>query len=132
MTLVHQGQIGPDGKLTLVNPETFRRALRGLANAPVDITIRRHRKTRSDRQNRFYWHIVIGLTAEYCGYQPEEMHDAWKWRLLRLEDPDHLMPTVRSTASLTTQEFESYIDQIRTVAATELGVVIPLPNEVQL
>jgi hypothetical protein len=130
MTLVHQGQIGPDGKLTLVNPETFRRALRGLLNAPVDITIRRHRKTRSDRQHRYYFGVVVAVLAEFTGYTSDELHDALKMKFL-LVDPESSLPTVRSTTSLTTVEFEDFLERVRTWAAADLGVVIPLPNEAE-
>lgn len=130
MTLVHQGQVDSEGKLTLVNPETFRRVLRGFLNAPVDITIRRHRKSRSDRQNAYYWAVVVGMLAEFCGYTPEEMHEALKWKFLRRE-ADGPLPTVRSTTELGTQEFEDYVEMVRMWAATDLGVVVPLPNEIE-
>lgn len=117
------------GNLHLVDRHGFARHVRTFAGRDVDVIVRHPKRHRSDRQNRFYWSVVIGLTAEHCGYLPEEMHDAWKLRLLRREDPDHPMPTLRSTADLTTQEFEDYIAQIRIIAATELDVQIPEPNE---
>ncbi len=122
------GAVDKAGKLTLADRDALSGYLRGLIG-PVELVIRKRRAKRSDPQNRYYWGVVIALTAEYCGYQPEEMHDAWKLKLLRQEDPDHPMPTIRSTTSLSTQEFEDYLERIRTIAATDLGVVIPLPNE---
>jgi hypothetical protein len=129
MTLVHQGQVDSDGKLTLVNPERFRRALRGLLNAPVDVTVRRHRRTRSDRQHRYYFGVVVEILSEFTGYTSDEMHDALKWKFLQV-DPGSSLPTVRSTTNLTTVEFEDFLERVRMWAAADLRVVIPLPNEV--
>lgn len=101
-----------------------------MLNAPVDITIRRHRKTRSDRQHRYYFGVVVAVLAEFTGYTSDEMHDALKWKFLRV-DPESLLPTVRSTTSLTTVEFEDFLELVRAWAAADLGVVIPLPNEAE-
>jgi hypothetical protein len=130
VTLVHQARVDAAGKLTLVNPETFRRAMREFAEAPVELTVRRLRKRRSDRQHRYYFGVVVAMLAEFTGYTSDEMHDALKWKFLRV-DPESSLPTVRSTTSLTTVEFEDFLERVRTWAAADVGVVIPLPNEAE-
>jgi hypothetical protein len=92
------------------------------------VRIARRKAHRSQQANNYYWGVVIALTADYCGYEPEEMHDAFKLKFLRSEDTDHPLPTVKSTASLTTDEFWDYIDQIKRFAASELGVYVPDPQ----
>ena len=39
------------------------------------------------------------------------------------------LPTLRSTTDLDTSEFEYYMKEIRQFASSELGIIIPEPNE---
>lgn len=82
---------------------------------------------RSNEQNRYYWAVIIAITADHYGYEPEEMHDAWKAEFLRVVEPGK-PARVRSTASLTTLEAEQYYEQIRRKAA-ETDCYVPEPNE---
>jgi hypothetical protein len=58
------------------------------------------------------------------------MHEALKFKFLQ-DKTDTNLPTVKSTASLSTVEFEVYLDNVRQWAATDLSCSIPLPNEVE-
>lgn len=98
-------------------------------NGPVTVTIRRYRPPKSSGQNRYLHGVVIKLLAEHCGYDPEEMRDALKWRFLRTHEGGDL-PAVRSVADLDTAEMTEFIEQIRRLAA-ELGCVIPDPGEIE-
>jgi hypothetical protein len=124
-----KAKVTEEGKLLVYNQKVFWAYMKRLAGHDVVVDIYLGRAVRSQPQNRYYWGVVVAILAEECGYQREEMHEALKWKFLRLEDPDHPIPTVRSTTDLTTQEFEEYLEQIRIWAASELGVVIPMPNE---
>lgn len=116
------------GKVHLDAKGTYDRFVAGLEGAKVTISVVKHRNTRSLSQNSFYWGVVIPLLADHCGYDREELHDALKFRFLRVhEDTD--LPTVRSTASLNTKEFGEYLDDVIRLAA-EMGVVIPEAGEV--
>jgi hypothetical protein len=129
--LTFQARVDGTGHLHLVDRHGFRRAVRTFAGTSVDLVLRRHAKHRSDRQSRYYFGVVVAMLAEHLGYTRDEMHDALKLRFLRLEDADHPLPTVRSTASLTSAEFERYLEDVRIFAASTLGVIIPLPNEAE-
>jgi len=39
------------------------------------LTISLKKPTRSEAQLRYYW-VIVGLIADYCGYNSEELHDA--------------------------------------------------------
>ena len=107
--------------------------LRSLSGRPVDVTIKVHRNTRSNKANAFYWGAVIALLAEHCGYEPEEMHEALAMRFLRIEDDPWLHTPRRKHTPLTdTKEFGEYVDQCIRFAALELGVVIPSANEIEV
>jgi hypothetical protein len=116
-------------KLDLHRALDFGSYLRGLAGKPLEIIVRRRRAQRSHAQNAFYWGVVIAITAEYCGYEPDEMHEAWKLDLLTVHDEGKPLPRVRSTTDLSTAEFEDYVERIRRKAA-EMGCDVPEPNEV--
>ena len=125
------GRVNEAGKIELNQPDRFRAYLETFRGQQIDLLIRRHRRTRSNNQNRYYWGVVVSILAESFGYSPDEMHNALAWRFLRLDDRPEL-PTVRSTTTLTTGEFERYLEAVRTWASIEQGVFIPLPNEVDL
>lgn len=84
---------------------------------------------RSDKENRYYWAVIVKTLADFCGYTSEEMHEALKWQFLKVVTPGK-PNKVRSTSDLTTVEAEEYYESIRQWAAQEYGVIIPLPNEV--
>lgn len=87
------------------------------------------KKKRSLNENNYYWGVVIEILSEYTGYTPQEMHDALRFKFLRDKSERDLLPRMKSTAGLTTDEFEDYLSQIRIWAAQDLACPIPLPNE---
>lgn len=95
----------------------------------VDVTVSRHRAKRSDNQNRYLWGVVYKLISETTGYTCEESHEAMKMLFLRV-NRDGLPDTVKSTAALSTSDFEEYAENIRRWASVEINCYIPLPNEV--
>lgn len=117
-------------KFILDDPQKFGKYLESLHGLPIEITVQKRRKNRSDHQNRYYWGVLIPELCNYFGYEKEEMHEALKWELLRKPANSHTMPdTVRSTADLTTKEFEEYLESIRRWASIRYQIVLPLPHE---
>ena len=117
------------GKLVLKLQDRFNDYLRSLEGQEVQVVVGKPRKPRSNQENRYYWGVVIKLLSEHTGYSEDEMHDAL--RMLFLTDKTSKMPTLKSTALLSTVEFEEYMSQIRMWASTELQVYVPEPNEVE-
>jgi hypothetical protein len=126
-TPVFRGKIEA-GKICLDRRDEFAAVIASLDGKPVELILRRLRTKRSSNQNKYYWGVVIALFAEHCGYSAEEMHDALKWQLLQKHEQG-VLPTVRSTADLSVDEFTEYVEQSRMLAAG-MGVVIPGPEEV--
>lgn len=91
---------------------------------------------RSIAENKFFHGVVIPILAEHTGYNPAEMKEILKAKFLsetRVIDTVHGMAEIqyiKPTSSLTTIEFEAFLDKIRMWAAQELSCVVPLPNEV--
>lgn len=127
------GRVDDAGKLLLYNMPGFRGLLKFLSGKQVVVTVGALKKDRSSNQNRYYWSVVVKTLGDDLGYAQDEMHEALKLKFLRMEaEPEkrRVLATVRSTARLTTDEFEDYLDRIRMWAAADMGIVIPLPNEV--
>lgn len=117
-----------ENKLHIHNRAMLDKYIARFNGSEVQVTIGKKQRNRSENENRYYWGVVVNILADYCGYMPQEMHEALKWKFLRKTDGK--LETVRSTASLSTNEFEEYLEKIRIWANTELSILIPLPNEV--
>ena len=118
-----------NGQLFFENRERFDKYLGGLTGK-VKVVVRKWRKNRSLNQNSYYWGVVIKILAEELGYTDEQCHNALKWEFLRVEGKR--IPTIKSTALLTTLEFMDFIDKIQIWAAQELNINIPSPNEIDI
>ena len=103
--------------------------LASLEGQRVEAIVRKKRKQRSTQQNKYYWSVIIGILADFCGYDPEGMHEALKEKFLGSERDSHGLKKIRSTTDLTTDEFISYTNQVVIWAAQNLSVYIPGPNE---
>lgn len=132
MTHFH-GHVDPKGKLHLVDLRRWQDRLQQLAGKPVVVTLDRPRKRATESQRKYYWGVIVEMLANELGYTKEEMHEALKYKFLRTEaEPDRrrVLETVRSTEDLSTTEREKFHEDVRMWAARDLGIVIPLPNEV--
>jgi hypothetical protein len=107
-----------------------------LRNVTVEVVVRKHKSTRSDLQNRWYWGQVMHLISEHTGHTPEEIHEYCKARFLpkhvALCDGNGVVIDDRvvggSTTQLTTAEMADYCEAIRAFALESLGVAIPDPD----
>lgn len=133
MIEVHPATVDEHGKLRLSDEVRFRKSLQTLRNANVEVTVRRRRAQRSHQQNAYYWGVVVALLAEHLGYQADEMHEALKFKFLRTEAEEvQGLPRVKSSASLSTVEFNTYVENVVTWASAEFGLDIPDPNQVEV
>lgn len=101
-----------------------------LAGHRVELVLRLARpgrRTRTDRQNAYYWGVVLEEFADFLGDTRDELHEALKFKFLGLENPDGRLPRVRSTASLTPKEFTFYIERVVHLAV-DYGCYITPPE----
>jgi hypothetical protein len=85
---------------------------------------------RSQKQNAYYWGVVLKIMGAEIGYLPDEIHQLMCKEFLSYErSPGELF--VKSTTKLSTVEFEDYLANVRRFAATELSIFIPMPNETE-
>lgn len=130
-TTVTGGRLHPAGRDTLI--AEFNRH----EGKDICITVERKRKKRSLNQNQYYWGVVIPackkILEEYGNdVDDEEVHSFLKEHVGKLTgsviDGKGRRAITKSSASLSTTEFEQYIMRIIVWAATE-HVIIPSPNE---
>ena len=101
-------------------------------DVPYILQITRFHPPRSQSENKYYWGVIVKAISDYTGMFDDEVHDALKQKFLTesivLKNGIE-MSYAKSTASLTTVEFEDYCRKIRIWANTDLGLNIPLPHE---
>lgn len=126
------GTVSPAGKLTLDARDTFVDHVRAHAGQRVELVLRKHRRQRSNQQNKYYWSVVVEMVAEHCGYEPEEAHEALAWHLLAIPPEDGKLPRRQRTPKLDTAEFGDYVERVKRFAAEEWGLYIPDAQRVEL
>ena len=131
MLRVH-AHVRPD-KLEIIEEQDFKKFLRNRVWEIITLDIEQVRSIRSLQENRYYFWVVIKILSEYFGYTPEEMHEVLKTafltKKLRMKhDKRRKLTMIRSTTTLTTLEFEEYLEKVR-LFARGFNVYIPLPNE---
>jgi hypothetical protein len=129
-----------NGRLPRQVSEAVGAAIRRCEGKRIVVSLREQKRTRSNPQNRFYWGVVIPAVLDMFveagnDTNPEEVHSFLKEQVggsvcvkVLLTPDGKRRPVLRSSADLSTQEFEDYLERIR-VWAAEIGTIIPLPNE---
>lgn len=118
------------GKVIFNDRDKFDSHLISLEDKNIDIIVRKHRKDRTNPQNRYMWGVCYKLISETTGYTIDEIHDSM--RAMFLMDNSGKFPIVRSSTSLTTVEMGEYLSQIKIWASQELNCYIPDPDDVFL
>lgn len=103
-----------------------------LAEKPImTVEILPFKKNRSSQQNRYYFGAVLPLLADNYGDSKNDFHEYLKRKFL--------MPTVvkvngftfeimPSTAKLSTNDFNEFVEQVCRFASEEMGIFVPPPN----
>lgn len=124
--------VGEDLSLKYLNIAAVKTHLLKMKGKTVQITIEERKKRRSNPQNAYYHGVVLKMIADFCGYRGEDeiagIHEELKRKFLPKIGNLNI---TKSTSSLNTEEFSSFIENVRRWAAEELGIYIPDPNEVE-
>ncbi len=131
------GNITEMGKLTLFQPKELVKWLVDNRGNLVSLTITVKKKTRSNKQNAYYWGVVIPMVQEAMNeygqdFSKDETHDYLKkeFNWVEVETKNgHYMKVPRSTSKLSTIEFMDYKEKIQQFGAQVLDIYIPDPNE---
>lgn len=97
-----------------------------------DVDISLHREQRSISQNSLYWLWLACICSE-TGSDKDQVHDELRKMYLPKIEVIGLFGEVNekpvSTSKLTTQQFKEYLDKIQAFAGSELGIILPLPED---
>jgi hypothetical protein len=98
----------------------------------------KHRKRRTDRQNRMYWPLVVQPFADFLreqgeSYTDDDAHELLKAKFLRVsvanKDTGEVIGEIpRSTTTLTTEEFYDYVEKCVAWLADMFGIECPSPD----
>ena len=126
-----------DGKTIKYSQPRLAQALRGSKACEVTIVIERLVATRSARQNRAWWKVIMGALSEHTGYTPAECHELVKAKflsesfLIAHAETGEVVEEFTiggSTRKLDKMKFNDLIEKVQRWAAEELGFVIPDPD----
>ena len=123
-----------DGRIEIKSYKIFADDIRKCEGKDVLISVEDRYRIRSEKQNRYYWGVVIRLIAESTGYESEEVHQLFKKHFLSYKKKSkqgQILEFTKSTAELNWQDFNKYIEQIKTyVRDNEVlrHIVIPDPD----
>lgn len=135
----YPGRVTAHGQLYASDRRPFLAYLRTLAGEDVEITVMKRRSKRSLSQNAWLHGVALPLIADHCGYDVHERERLHYDLLAKYFGtivvsglvpgaPTRIVP-VKTSSQLTTKEFAEYMDWIVRFSASELGVVIPLPDD---
>lgn len=122
------------------NRRLIRDAIATFEGKTISLTIKRHRKQRSNPQNSFYWGIVIPLVQEGLREATGEVRDSNSIHyniLLPMHAPlreiintstGEIIQERITSSEMTTSEFMDFIVSIQQWAAEFLNIEIPDPN----
>lgn len=138
--LHYTGSVDDSGKLKIVHRKAFDDDMANLAGKRLKITVSVLRKSKSNKQNAYYWGCVInfvlqGLAAQ--GYDrsminKDVVHEYLCNKFLKFEvasqDTGEVLEFTREYHTLTTTQHMDYVAEIQIWAAEFLGIVIPDPE----
>jgi hypothetical protein len=98
---------------------------------PWQLVVTPFKRNRSLQQNNLYWGW-IGMIAQETGNGNEDIHEWLKRRFLApsfVTVGNETQEIRRSTTKLNTKEMSEYMAQVEAWAASELGIVLPRPED---
>ena len=103
---------------------------------PWRIILEPYRKRRSLSQNSLMWcwlNEVAEHVSQHTGMDADDIHSFFKQKFLpaKIIEVGEETIEIRSTKNLTTLEMTDYMDKIYAWVTSELGVLLPLPQDFQ-
>lgn len=138
--LSYLGVFGDDGKFHPDSPNAFRAGAKAFTGKRTKVTLELPKETRSDRQNRFLYGVVVRAFCEYMGYRfnstadkeyvkREILLEVGHYDLKRsLDGTERREP--KPTRKMDKQTFGDLCAALQQMGA-EYGIVIPDPESPQ-
>ena len=140
-TIEANGRINREGRLVINNADrpVFINEISKHPGKSVMVKVCLDGKKRSGEQNNYYYGVVVSLIQSAITEEwgepmtKDDVHELLKQQCNWIEKTSTVtgesVKVARSTANLSTVEFEEYLERCRRFAVEFLNLVIPLPNE---
>lgn len=101
-----------------------------LRNGEYTVKIVRKTQPRTISQNSLMW-MWYKCMEESTGQPKEDFHDYYKAKFLRrqIQIGRRAVTVVGSTTDLNTIQMTNYLEKVKADAATEFGIMLPLPED---
>ncbi len=131
------GTVDDDGKFTPKDAGYFKMVFKAFRGQEIVINVKKWFEKRSQKQNRYYWGVVVAAVADFIGEDDHDaIHDLLKRKfngriIVGSNGEEELIGL--STTKMNRKEFTDYIDRIQRWAVTFCGgLYIRNPNEDEL
>ena len=118
-------------RLRLVNPKVS-------AQPIYKVTIEPYKAKRSLSQNKLYWLYMSEISNKYYEtrgklYSPDMWAEYFKQNFIEStisEIRGEAVKLSKTTTQMTTKEFTEYLEKIDIYAGSELGIILPHPDDI--
>lgn len=89
-------------------------------------------KTRTTKQNAYYWGVVVKMLSEYTGHTSQECHTLLKKQLLppkQIKVNGLIVDTEPDSHDMSMADWEKFTESARMQVQVWTGERVPLPNE---
>jgi hypothetical protein len=100
---------------------------------PVQMVVKDFKKVRTEEQNALYW-SWLRIIAKDQGNSTKAIHAYYGDKFLPKEIETVLgkrTETIKSTTELGVKEFTHYLQEVEADAATEFGIMLPHPGDLE-
>lgn len=104
-----------------------------LEKGPWLATVAKKKKVRSLSQNNLYWKWISVICKE-TGGSKDPIHEALMKMFLAptIEEVFGELTEYYTTTNLEVPEFSTYLDQIQAFVSVDYGIMLPIPQELQM
>lgn len=113
----------------------FRRFCSTLKNQVVSVVVKKRTRPKSHNQLGYLFGVIYPVIADEMGYREyevEQVHDALMRELRGLQPEPNPLGLRVSLATMSHEEVKDYIEDVRHYALTELNVVTPDAEKVEI
>lgn len=126
------------GKLFLPGRDHFDSALARVRDCRMALSLTEESPARSRQVEKYYWCVCIEQISQRTGYDASEVHALMKALHLPRRLHSHFFGDIcwncarvirGSTTRLSNTEHRAYVEDVHRWSASDLGLVLPYPNE---
>jgi len=113
--------------------DSYHKQIALLEGEEIELSIGKPEKIRSNPQNRYFHSVIVKGISDHTGYEKAEVKEMIRMKFLSydIKVGEEIVKVGKSTASLTTSEFEDLNSECRRWASQVMDLYLAEPNEVE-